>query len=48
MMTQFEFDQAVENWTKAWQKGDPLGAFYLGQGVPKDESKAVVGKWKRR
>ena len=47
MMTQVEFDQAVENWTKAWQKGDPRSCYFLGRlcfegdGVPKDEAKAV-------
>ncbi len=46
-MTQFEFDQAVENWTKAWQKDDPLGAFNLGmayysdKGANKDFAKAI-------
>ena len=47
MMTQVEFDQAVENWSTAWQNGDPLGAFNLGmayysdKGANKDFAKAI-------
>ena len=36
-MTQVEFDQAVENWTKAWQKGEPLGALNLGMAYYSDK-----------
>ncbi|MBP5447407.1 MAG: hypothetical protein J6X95_04820 [Treponema sp.] len=49
-MTQVKFD-ALKN---AAECGDAIcmaklgEVFYLGQGVSKDESKAFVGKWKRR
>lgn len=51
-MTQVEFDEPVECWSKEWQNGDPLGAFnlgmasYLGKYASKDCSKAIDW-WKK-